>query len=253
MVVDFRELNAILADHPCPLPLIKGLLMEFADTQFWPTCDMAQGYYRVRLATASQPCTGIVYKYGTRMFTRLPMGVRSAPGIFMEAANTIIEKIPVTAAGHRRVFAYLDDIACGGRDFAEAHHYLQKLFNGLRESGFKLGPEKVNLLFSEIKFLGHIIGRGGIRTLATRTLTKMRSFIGFVQQVAGFVPFCADIIQPLTATLKGRKTSSDKSITLTEEHRETIQRIIEIITKELENAGCVHQATQRLREALYDH
>ena len=243
MVVDFRELNALLADHPCPLPQIKGLLTEFADTQYWSTLDMAQGYYQIRLEEQSQPCTGIVFKYGTRMFTRLPMGVRSGPGIFMEAANTIIEKISVSAEGHRRVFAYLDDIASCGRDFGEAASYLRRLFNELRESGFKLGASKVFLLYSEIKFLGHIVGRGGIRIDPNRvdaiknfkepnTVSKMRSFIGFVQQVAGFIPFCADIIQPLTATLKGRKATSDKSIILDDTHRDAIAKIITVITQD---------------------
>ena len=55
MVCDFRELNELLADHPCPLPQIKGLFMEFADAQFWCTLDMAQGYYQIELDESSQP------------------------------------------------------------------------------------------------------------------------------------------------------------------------------------------------------
>ena len=243
MVVDFRGLNAILADHPCPLPQIKGLFMEFADSQFWSTLDMAQGYYQIRLEEDSQACTGIVFKWGTRMFTRLPMGVRSGPGIFMEAANKIIEQIPLTDSGLRRVFAYLDDIACCGKTFDEARNYVRHLFEKIRDSGFKLSPAKVYLLYDEISFLGHRVGRGGIRMSPDRveaiinlqepnTEAKMRSFIGFVQQVAGFIPFCAEMIRPLSQTLRKANARSDKKIILGPEQKAAIKKIIEIITKD---------------------
>src|SRR5436190_22251009 len=59
---------------------------------------------------------------------------------------------------------YIDDIIVHSRTFEEHLEDVGQVFERIQEANLKLGPEKCKFCFEEIKFLGHILGKDGIRT-----------------------------------------------------------------------------------------
>ena len=59
--------------------------------------------------------------------------------------------------------AYLDDIVVCTTTFQEHIDVLAKVFQKLYDARLKPNPEKCQLVRVELKFLGHIVDKGGLR------------------------------------------------------------------------------------------
>jgi len=64
---------------------------------------------------------------------------------------------------------YLDDIIVVNAIFHDYLHHLQEVFRRLRETCLQLNPEKCHFCRNELKYLGHVIDRRGIRTDSEKT------------------------------------------------------------------------------------
>jgi hypothetical protein len=63
---------------------------------------------------------------------------------------------------------YLDDIILFSQDFQSHLHRLDMVLTRIEDAGLKLKPSKCDLFKKEIKYLGHIVSRDGIRTDSTK-------------------------------------------------------------------------------------
>ena len=70
---------------------------------------------------------------------------------------------------------YIDDINVYSRTFPEHLDHLRKVFNKLEEAGLKINLEKCTFFQPEIHFLGHVVGRSGIRPDESK-IEKVRTF-----------------------------------------------------------------------------
>ena len=61
--------------------------------------------------------------------------------------------------------AYLDDVICFHPTFEEHLEGISRLFQMIRNSGFKLSGKKCQFATSSVKFLGHVIDKSGARPL----------------------------------------------------------------------------------------
>jgi hypothetical protein len=61
--------------------------------------------------------------------------------------------------------AYLDDVICFHPTFEEHLEGISRLFQMIRNSGFKLSGKKCQFATSSVKFLGHVIDKSGVRPL----------------------------------------------------------------------------------------
>ena len=84
---------------------------------------------------------------------------------------------------------YLDDIVVFGKTWEQHFDNLAQVLERLAEAGLKLRPKKCNFLQKEVKFLGHIVSKVGVRTDPDKekavanmkkpsTVTEVRSFLG---------------------------------------------------------------------------
>src|SRR5205814_6802268 len=90
-------------------------------------------------------------------------------------------------------------------------------FERIRIANLKFGPEKCKFCFNEIKFLGHIIGKDGIKTDPAKiekvknysrpvNLTQLRGFLGLAKYYQKFIKDFAKIAKPLNELTKGFKS-----------------------------------------------
>ena len=83
-----------------------------------------------------------------------------------------------------------------------------------------LNPTKSQFGVPSLNFLGHIVDRSGISPMEDKvhairdfpeitSVRKLREFLGLVNFYRRFIPHCAEIVQPLTDLLRGRKKKNE--------------------------------------------
>ena len=73
------------------------------------------------------------------------------------------------------VVVYLDDITIYSQTFKQHLDHVQQIFTILQKANLKLNLAKCYFFLNNIKFLGHIVGKDGIRT-DERLVEKIKNF-----------------------------------------------------------------------------
>ena len=84
---------------------LDDLLDAARGAQFFSCCDMASGYYQLRIAEADIPKTSFASPLGSFAWTVLPMGLTNSPASFQRTMNKVFEKFIGDV-----VLIYLDDV-----------------------------------------------------------------------------------------------------------------------------------------------
>src|SRR3954463_11375747 len=89
----------------------------------------------------------------------MPFGLCNAPATFQRVMNGIFkDKIGKT------VQVYLDDITIYTETFDEHMKELEDILQLLKEHGMFLKPQKCTIAAEELRLLGHIINKEGIKS-----------------------------------------------------------------------------------------
>ncbi len=114
----------------------------------------------------------------------IPFGLYNALAIFQYLMNHILRKYLGDF-----ILVYLDDIIIYSKTWKGYLNHLQLVFETLRGAGLMVKVKKCDFAKKELKFLGHIISREGIRTDSEKiekmvnmgslkNLKKLRSRLG---------------------------------------------------------------------------
>src|SRR5205085_1509729 len=120
--------------------------------------------------------------------------------------NLIFTKAPV----------YIDDTNVHLKTFGQHLGDLEEVFKRLRDAKLKLRLEKYYLCFREIKFLGYIIGKDGMKVDQEKiekvknfpiltNVTELRSFVGLASYYRRFIEGFSKIAKPLTDLFQKEK------------------------------------------------
>uniref|UniRef100_A0A1I8BHK6 RNA-directed DNA polymerase n=1 Tax=Meloidogyne hapla TaxID=6305 RepID=A0A1I8BHK6_MELHA len=137
---------------------------------------------------------------------RLPFGVKSAPAIFQKLMDELI-------SGLNGVFAYLDDLIIVSKNEREHKEVLFELFERIENYGLKIQLEKCNFFKSELKFLGHIVSKEGIKPdpekksiiqklQRPKDVKELKSVMGTINYYAKFVREMHEVRGPLDKLLQ---------------------------------------------------
>ena len=86
---------------------------------------------------------------------------------------------------------YLDDVIITGKNFNDHYNHLQEVLIRLQAAGLKLKPSKCHLFQTEVRYLGHVVSRGGVSTdpdkisavpdwPVSQNLLNLQAFLGTV-------------------------------------------------------------------------
>ncbi|XP_055622890.1 uncharacterized protein K02A2.6-like [Toxorhynchites rutilus septentrionalis] len=197
--------NALESDrHPLPHP--DDMFGELAGCRFFSCIDFSDAYLQVEVEEASRKLLTINTHKGLFLYNRLPPGVKSAPGAFQRIIDSMLAGIP-------GVKPYLDDILIAGKTQEEHDRSLNDVLQRIRECGFYLRIEKCRFALPQIKFLGHILDKDGLRPDPTKTraifemsaptnLSQLRSYLGAINYYGRFVGQMKELRAPLDCLLK---------------------------------------------------
>ncbi|GFW59167.1 retrovirus-related Pol polyprotein from transposon opus [Trichonephila clavipes] len=201
--VDYRKLNAITKYPRYPLPLIDDLIMNISHTGIMSALDLRLGYFKMAVNPSDIVKTAFVTKNGTYAFRRMPFGLSGVTPNFQKAIDIILK--PVIG---KFVNVYMDDVIISSPSFTQHVKHLKEVFRLLHEAGLTLNKDKCKFGCGELKYLGLIINKEGIKTDETKVqaIVEMKpprnskvvsKFLGMSQWYANFIKNYADICEPL--------------------------------------------------------
>ncbi len=126
------------------------------------------GYLTIRLDPMVVKMCTIIVPFGKYSYLRLPMGMSGSADIFQAEMMDLIETLEY-------VQAYIDDLLFITRGTLEDHlDKLEEVLKRLGNAGWKANIAKSFFCTHEIKYLGYMLTRGGIKSQTK----KYRQYLG---------------------------------------------------------------------------
>ena len=169
---------------------------------------MRSGFHQIKLTDSSSPkCSFSTFK-GKYEYRVMPFGLNNAPAIFQKMATRLIQGF------ENFCIVYVDDILIYTKSSAEDHlMHVQLVLDRIRKHNLKLKLSKCAFLQSEIKYLGFLVNRLGIKPdpekvkaikelQPPKTVKQVRSLIGVTSWYRRYLPNFSEIVDPLIALTK---------------------------------------------------
>ena len=224
--------NAILLDDKYPLPNIEDSFTKLNGNRVFSQLDLSDAYLQLAISKEHTGITTITTPKGLFKFKRLPFGIKTAPAILQRAMDE-------TLSGLDGILAYFDDILIMGPTMEEHDKALRKALNRLEERGFKLKRAKCKFAMEELKFLGFLINRKGIRADPERTraisnmpaptnVSEVHSFLGMINHYGKFIPHLHQLKRPFEEL-----TRKDQDWNWNQQHEPSMSEIKKIMLSPL--------------------
>ena len=208
--IDYRRLNAVTIKESYPIPNITESVESASGHQLYSVIDSASAYHQIPLSKQSRKYTSFRTDSGCWEYLRLPMGACNSSFVYQKTACAILKR----HLGLGRYCQCFQDDICLYSDSVQEHMTrLEEILVDLQTAGMKVGLKKCHFLRPEVKFLGHIISKSGIRPDPAKveamrrfprpnTARKIRAFLGAVGYYKRFIPQLSRIAIPLTNLTK---------------------------------------------------
>jgi hypothetical protein len=201
--VNYKRINSLTVIDPTPQPDIEDILAKLGKSRIYSSFDAAKGFYSIQMANEySKNITSFVTPKECYRFTVCPFGLVNAPSIYARLTRKLLENA-------RNLDNFVDDIIAYNEGLEGHIVTLRDLFERVRRANIKLKPSKVRIGYSELTFLGQVVGDGKVRPTdenvekivnapIPRTKKGVRSLCGLVNWLRKFLPGAAKILKPLT-------------------------------------------------------
>ncbi len=210
--IDYRKLNGITRKDNHPLPRNDAIFDKLGGSKWFSTMDMASGYWQIGMDEKDIEKTAFITHEGLYEWKVMPFGLTNAPATFQRTMQLVLGELFYTIAP-----VYIDDIIVHSETFEDHIRDLEEVFEKIRIANLKFGPEKCKFCFQEIKFLGHIIGKDGIKTDPAKiekvknyprpvNITQLRGFLGLAKYYRKYIKDFAKLAKPLNDLTKGFKS-----------------------------------------------
>ncbi|GJQ70426.1 hypothetical protein Trydic_g18696 [Trypoxylus dichotomus] len=92
-------------------------------------------------------------------YVRMPFGLKNAPSTFQKVMDNVLREYL-----HKFCFVYMDDVVIFSKSLHEHHLvHIRQIFQKLEEYNLKVQLDKLEFLWKEVGFLGHVIIPDGIK------------------------------------------------------------------------------------------
>lgn len=205
--VDYRGVNALAKFDAYPMPKADILIDQLGTARYLSAPDLTKGYWQVPMHPPDREKTAFATPQGLYQFTRMPFGLHGTAATFQRLVDRALAGCETFAR------AYIDGIIICSATWEDHLNHLRRVLQALHSAGLRANPTKSRLGFTELKYLGFLVGRGCLRPLPDKvealaqqarptTNRQLQRFLGFVGYYSRFIPGFASIASPLTNALQ---------------------------------------------------
>src|SRR5438034_1091470 len=215
--VNYKKINAITTTDVHPLHRIEELLEQFSESKWFSSIDLASGYHQIKMKESDIEKTAFTCCFGLYEYVVMPFGLKNAPPTFQRMMNELFMDYL-----YDWMVVYIDDILIYSKTFEEHMEHLKIVFNILRKANLMMKLKKCKFLEQNIEFLGHIVGKDGIKVDPAKiekvknlkiptTVREVRSILGLCSYYRKFVKDFSKIAKPLNELLKKNKDNEERN------------------------------------------
>ena len=157
MCIDYRALNKNTIKNRFPVPRIEDIFDRLQGSTYFSRIDLKSGYHQIRIVPEDIHKTAFRTQFGLYEYVVMPFGLTNAPATF----NRLMERLFRKHRAYTGVF--FDDIMIHSKNLEEHKEHLRAVFEELRANKLYVNGKKSEFFLKEIKYLGHIISKEGIR------------------------------------------------------------------------------------------
>ena len=245
MVIDYRALNSVTVRNRYPLPKVDELFDQLLGARYFSKLDLRTGYWQIRMHEDSVAKTAFTSRHGHFEWLVLPMGLTNAPAEFMRMMETTF-----SAQLNKSVMVFLDDILIYSKTMEEHEKHLRAALKCCADKKLFIKQSKCQFFRQEVEFLGHYVGRSGIRMVEDKVRAvedwpaptrqkEVERFIGLAGYYRRFIKDFSKISAPLTelcGTLKkvkggtAARTPPKKKFVWGEDQRKAFEEVKRAVT-----------------------
>ncbi|GJU62848.1 putative nucleotidyltransferase, ribonuclease H [Tanacetum coccineum] len=168
MCIDYRELNKLTVKNKYPLPRIDDLFDQLQGACYFSKIDFKPGYHQVNVQESDIPKTAFRTRYGHYEFLVMPFGLTNEPAIFMVLMNRVCRPYL-----DKSVIVFIEDILVYSRSVDENKRHLREVLETLRKEKLYAKFYKCEFWLREVQFLGHVVGKDGIKVRFIKDFSKI--------------------------------------------------------------------------------
>ena len=139
--MDYQRLNTKTVGNAYPLPRTQESFDELVEAKFFSTLGLASGYHQIAMHPDDQNKTAFVMPMGLFEYTRMLMGLSSAPATFQRLMqSTMSDSI------FQFLLVCLDNLLVYSKTFDKHLDHLDHLLQRIINAGLKLRLDKCQFL-----------------------------------------------------------------------------------------------------------
>lgn len=212
LCLDARKLNSVTQTDAYPLPSIEGIFSRLPKANIISKLDLKDAFWQIGLDDESKHLTAFtVPGRPLYQFVVMPFGLCNAPQTMCRLMDELIP-----ADLKHCVFGYLDDLIIVSDSFPAHLTVLVRIAEEFRRANLTLNIAKSQFCVTEAKYLGYIIGYGGLKTdpdkivsilswPVPKNLKQVRGFLGLCGWYRRFIENFSSIVFPITEVLSTKK------------------------------------------------
>ena len=231
LIIDYRALNKVTRKFVWPMPKVEDIFSQLNGAKYFSTLDLRARYHHIGLTTDLIPKTAFTSPFGKYEYVKVPFGLPQVLAYFQELMTGVLKDLPFA-------MAYLDDIIIYSSTPEEHLEHIRTVFEKLRDAKLSMKLSKCHFFTKEIQYLGHILGKEGIKPVPAKTEAirimhppvnpkQVHAFLGLVGYYRKFIRNFVKIAKPLTML-----TQMDVKFEWKEIHQDAFTKLKEAIIQE---------------------